>query len=221
MNDDSRNDEFGNGDEQFPPWPRTQDPRPAGPLEDPVARLADFRPARARITSWQRAMLRRLAALLCTGTLAFTLTTWILVQRERRAPAVMAVAHGAGADAGAEQAAAAGEPAKSARAQLEALNRGDIRAAYQMFSPHYREMASFEAFKALVKAHRSMFRTEEEELDSKPISPDRVRIDLHVQSGDDEHYIAHFTMVRLNGRWFVDDLRWINADDEDEDLTSA
>jgi hypothetical protein len=48
-----------------------------------------------------------------------------------------------------------------------------------------------------------------------------VRIDLHVQSEDDEHYIAHFTMARMNGRWFVDDLRWVNADDEDEDLTSA
>jgi len=221
MNDDSRDDEFGSGDEQFPPVPRGEDSRPGWPLEEPVVRLVDYRPARANITPWQRDMLRRLAALLCTGTLAFTLTTWILVQRERRAPAVMAVSHGAGADAGEEQSAAASEPAKSARAQLQALNRGDIRTAYEMFSPHYRETASFDAFKALVKAHRPMFRTEEEELDSKPIPPDRVRIDLHVQSEDDEHYIAHFTMVRLNGRWFVDDLRWINADDEDEDLTSA
>ncbi len=221
MNDDSRDDEFRNEDEHFSPALRPGDPRRAGPLEEPEVRLADYRPVRTTITAWQRAMLRRLAALLCTGTLAFTLTTWILVQRERRVPVGMTVSHGAGVDTGEEGSAAASEPAKTARAQLDALNRGDIRTAYEMFSPHFRETASFDAFKALVKAHRSMFRTEEEELDSKSISPDRVRIDLHVQSEDDEHYIAHFTMARLNGRWFVDDLRWINADDEDEDLNSA
>lgn len=210
MNDDSIDDE------QFPP--------PAWLLERSIEYRSEHFDARQRITAWQRTMLRRLVALLCTGTLAFTLTTWMLVERERRAPTVMAVSSGAGADTGEEGSAspaAGGEPAKTARAQLEALNRGDIRAAYELFSPRYRETASFEAFKALVAAHRAMFRTEEEELDSKAITPDRVRIDLHVQSEDDEHYIAHFTMARMNGRWFVDDLRWVNADDEDDGLTSA
>ena len=92
MNGDSMDHEFRNDDAQFSTAPPAEDPRPAWPLEEPAVRLVDCHPARTTITAWQRAMLRRLAALLCTGTLAFTLTTWILVQRERRAPAVMAVA---------------------------------------------------------------------------------------------------------------------------------
>lgn len=221
MSDDSRDDPLGGSGGPIPPEPPAEDSRPAWPLQEPAVRQVEFQASGTTITTWQRAMLRRLVALLCTGTLAFTLTTWMLVQRERRAPAVLAVPHEAGADAAEEESAAATEPVKSARAQLEALNRGDIRAAYNMFSPRYRETASFDAFKALVKAHRAMFRTEEEEIDSKPISPDRVRIDLHVQAEDDEHYVAHYTMARLNGRWFVDDLRWVNADDEDDAGWSA
>jgi CHASE1-domain containing sensor protein len=191
------------------------------PVKQQIVRLVEHHPERETITAWQRTMLRRLGALLCTGTLAFTLTTWILVQRVERAPAAMAGLQETPADTAEERSAEASEPAKAARAHLDALNRGDIRAAYEMFSPHYRQTASFDAFKALVRAHRSMFRTEEEELDSTSITSDRVRIDVHVQSEDDEHYIAHYTMARLNGRWFVDELRWVRADDEDEELTST
>ncbi len=184
---------------------------------------ADFS-HRERLAGWQRVMLRRLAALLCTGTLAFTLTTWVLVQRERMAPPALAVPSGGRPPAGdtaPSASAATAEPAQAARAQLGALNRGDIRAAYELFSPRYRTTVSFEAFKALVTSHRAMFRTEEEELDSVAVEPDCVRLDLRVQSDDDEHYIAHYTLARVSGHWLVDDLRWVNADDEDEDLTSA
>ena len=221
-NDNSMDDPFTRDDDQLPQALPPKDPLADLPRAWRVKSPVEYFDRRRSISAWQRAMLRRLAALLCTGTLAFTLTTWVLVQRERQAPAAMAVPPGARAANGeAGSAGIPGDAAQTARAQLEALNRGDTRAAYEMFSPEYRKRVSLEAFKGLVASHREMFRTEEEELDSVAIAPDLVRIDLHVQSDDDEHYVAHYTMARVNGRWYVDDLRWVNADDEDEGLTSA
>ena len=215
------NSDFKNDDEQFPPEPPAADAQPPALREHLMTlHLKPFAP-RPGVTAWQRNMLRRLAALLCTGTVAFTLTTWILVQRERQAPATRSAALETRPATGAAGSAAGEEPAQTARAQLDALKRGDARAAYAMFSKRYRESVTPEAFKALVSAHRKMFRVEEEEIDSLTLSADRVRIDLHVQSGDDDHYIAHFILARVDGRWWVDDLRWVNADDDEQDLTSA
>jgi hypothetical protein len=174
---------------------------------------------------WRRAMLRRLAALLCTGAAAFTLTTWALVQRERHRPAVFVVLPDARSGSGERGQPPSpgqnGNAAATAREQLDLLSRGEVRRAYEMFSPAYRAKVPLEAFRALVSSHRALFHTEEEELDSAIIGPDRTRIDLHVQSADQERYIAHFILARIDGHWFVDDLRWVNADDEEEDLTSA
>ena len=167
-------------------------------------------------------MLRRLAALLCTGAAAFTLTTWALVQRERhRASAFTESSAQGGATADGQPPAQTGNAAATARAQLDSLSRGEVRSAYEMFSPAYRAKVPLEAFKALVSSHRTLFHTEEEEVESTTITPDRTRIDVHLQSENQERYIAHFILARIDGHWFVDDLRWVNADDEEEDLTSA
>jgi hypothetical protein len=214
-------DQFRNDDDQLPPEPLAAEAQPPSLGEHVMTlRFAPFAP-HPGVAAWQRNMLRRLAALLCTGTVAFTLTTWILVQRERQSPAARtpgtltrSATDGTGSSVGEE-------PAQTARAQLEALKRGDARAAYAMFSKHYRDSVTLEAFKALVSSHRKLFRVEEEEIDSLTVSPDRVRIDMHLQSDDDDQYIAHFILTRVDGRWWVDDLRWVNADDEGEDLTSA
>ena len=170
-------------------------------------------------------MLRRLAALLCTGAAAFTLTTWALVQRERHlASAFTRLSESrteGGATAEGQPSDHTGNAAATARAQLDSLSRGEVRSAYEMFSPAYRARVPLEAFKALVASHRTLFHTEEEEMESATITPDRTRIDVHLQSEDQERYIAHFILARIDGHWFVDDLRWVNADDEEEDLTSA
>ncbi len=163
---------------------------------------------RSAIARWQRRMVRRLAALLFTGTLAFTLTTWLLVRNE--APMLPAPAP---VDISAAT--------RTARAQLAALNKGDIRAAYEMFSAHYRKDVSFEAFRKLVTSHRAMFRTKEEEMESQEESRDRVIIDLHLTADDGESYLAHYTLTLVQGRWWVEDLHWTTDDDSGDEMTST
>ena len=178
----------------------------------------------------RRALLRRLAALLGTGTVAFTLTTWLLLRHEGKghvtAPAITSTpkkaegaaprtapkrrTHQEGDDA----------PLEAARAQLDALNRDDIRGAYDLFTPQYRSAVSFAAFRRLIASHRRMFHTDEEDVVVHSQTADRASLEIHVQSDDDEDYVAHFTMVLQNGHWLVDDLRW-GYEDDDNGASSA
>ena len=64
-----------------------------------------------------------------------------------------------------------------------------------------------------------MFHTEEQNVITRSQSQDRVELDIHVTSDDDEDYVARFTLVRLEGRWCVDSLRW--AIDSDDSHSSA
>ena len=175
----------------------------------------------------RRTLLRRLTALLGTGTVAFTLTTWLLLRRpvERPAPRLataspeIAKKGGAANDDAPQESAAAGAALRIARAQLVALNGDDISGAYSYFSPRYRNRVSLALFRRLVLSHRHMFHTEEQDVEMRSESEDRVVADIHVSSDDDQDYVAHYTLVRLRGRWYVDDLRW--GFDEDEGRSSA
>ena len=193
--------------------PETAAPDPAPP---PAWRFAFDRERHRR-----RALLRRLAALLGTGTLAFTLTAWLLLRHESRAPRSGPPGPPAAKTDGAPRgsAPAAGEEAvsaalRTARAQLQALNQDDVSGAYSYFSPAYRARVPLATFRRLVRAHREMFHTEEQDVNTRSHSDDRVILDIHVSSDDDEDYVAQFTLVRLNGRWCVDNLRW-GFDDDD------
>ena len=184
-----------------------------------------WRPVFDRERQRRQALLRRLAPLLGTGTLAFTLTTWLLLRRESRgARSNVPVAAAPRVDGKAPGTASSGEESAgaalvAARAQLGALNQDDVSGAYAYFSPAYRSRVSLAAFRRLIRAHRDMFHTEEQEVSTRSHDDDRVVLDIHVSSDDDEDYVAHFTLVRLNGKWYVDNLRW--AIDEDDTHSSA
>ncbi len=149
--------------------------------------------ARGRAESARReALLRRLRILLAAVAAGFTLTVWFLV----RGPALPAWLERGGG------------PSAVVRLQLEALNRGDLRAAYNLFSPAYRARVPFEAFHRLVVTHRQMFRTQDLDLAGADDVAGRVVLNASLTSADGERYLARFTLVRSEGRWWIDDLRW-------------
>jgi len=213
--------------------PESEAPREAENLApEPIfAAPPVWRPAFERERNRRRALLRRLGALLGTGTLAFTVTTWFLLRHESRTqrPAALVAATVAPNPDGdgdtAKDPAATGDEAaataalRAARAQLDALNQDDIAGAYARFSPRYRARVPLATFRKLIAAHRDMFHTEEQNVKTRSRSDDRVVLDIHLSSDDDEDYVAEFTMVRLQGRWCVDDLRW--ALEENDTHSSA
>ncbi len=142
--------------------------------------------------AWRRSLRRRLLILLCVMGVAFAVATWLLVRYEN--PLWFSrLSNG---------------PASVVRAQLEALNRGDLRRAYDFFSPNYRKEVPFEAFHQLVVTHRNMFRTRELRIGRDDESGSRAVLETHLLAEGGKRYLARFTLVRLDGRWWVDELRW-------------
>jgi hypothetical protein len=137
-------------------------------------------------------LLRRLVALLIVGGVAFVLTTWTLV---RVGDPASLLPFGPG-------------PSSVVRAHLQALNRGELRAAYELFSARYRKQVSFEAYRELVATHWTMFRTHQLASRSRAESRDRAVLETHLLGSDCERYLARFTLVRAEGRWWIDDIRW-------------
>ncbi len=140
----------------------------------------------------RNALLRQLGALLAAAVAAFALTTWALVRMD-------GFARQAGDDAG---------PSRVVRAQLTALDRGELREAYDLFSQKYRDRVPFRAFHELVAAHPAMFRARRVEFASREESRARAVLDTHIVAADGERYVARYTLIVVEGHWWIDDLRW-------------
>ncbi len=140
----------------------------------------------------RRSLRRRLLALLGAGGAAFVLTTWILVRVENPLG----------------RAALGSTPASVVKAHLEALNRGELNAAYAFFSSRYRQKVSFEAYHELVVTHPRMFRTRELRFSRDEESGEHAVLETRLRAEGGERYVARFTLVRAEGRWWIDDLRW-------------
>ena len=135
---------------------------------------------------------RRLKRLLALGCALFTLIVWLFVRSENPA-GIFSLAP---------------SPARIVRQHLEALNRGQLREAYLLFSQHYRSEVPFEAYHELVVTHSAMFRTRIVSVSSTETSGNRVVLETRLLAADGERYRARFTLVRSGDRWWIDDLRW-------------
>ena len=154
---------------------------------------------------------KRLAMLLLAGLAAFSLTTWRLARVE--APAVEEkekVQKEGGGSA----------PAAVVEAQLDALNDGKVREAYELFSARYRKEVSFEMYHDLIVSHREMFETHELTFRRREETGDRAIVETHTESEEGGHYVARFMLVHFGGRWWIDEVRW-GEEDEGEELTEV
>jgi len=129
-------------------------------LEVPVLPAWEPRLERERLR--RRTLLRRLTALLGTGTVAFTLTTWLLLRHpaDSAPPRLATPSPKIGSSGGAQEHTTPDEPGAAAaalriaRAQLVALNGDDIEGAYAYFSPRFRNRVSLAVPQAGPRASR-------------------------------------------------------------------
>lgn len=138
----------------------------------------------------RRALLRRLKALLAAGLVACAAVTWFLVRFE--SPLTLAVTG----------------PAAVVRAHLDALNRNDIEGAWKLFSADYREQFPFDTYEAFVAQHSEIFQTRNVEFRQQVQSNQRAFLVARLLAADGASYVARFTLVRSDGRWWIDDFRW-------------
>ena len=181
-----------------PNLPPSNPPEPPGSGTIPLEAVASERERR------RSALLRRLGTLLMASLIAFALTAWSLVRWD-------GFAEPTGDDAG---------PSSVVRAQLTALGRGDLREAYDLFSQGYRDRVPFRAFHELVAAHPTMFRPRAIEFGGRQESRVRAVLDTHIVAADGERYLARYTLIVVEGRWWIDDLRWGREAEQTDRITA-
>lgn len=142
------------------------------------------------LESRRRSFRKNLLLLLSFSLAAFILTAWILVRVD--SPFGMFSTG----------------PQDVARAQLRALDRGELRPAYDMFSARYREQVSFDLWHELVITHWRMFHANVLRAAPPAQNGPRVTIEIQLRGADDNEYRARYTMIRLEGRWWIDDVHW-------------
>jgi hypothetical protein len=140
--------------------------------------------------SRKRRLRHNLLLLLSLSLCAFVLTAWILVRVD--APFGMFSTG----------------PQEIVRAQLLALDRGQLRPAYDMFSARYRQQVSFDVWHELIVTHWRMFHAEVLHTGEPAQSGPGVTLDIHLRGSDEREYRARFTLIRLAGRWWIDDVHW-------------
>lgn len=194
--------------EAAPVLPLSGESPDAGAVGAAVRVVDDVHPWRAEyeasLARRRGAVLGRMRTLLFAGLAAFVTVVWVLVSVP---DATSYLPFGPG-------------PATTVRRHLDALNRGELRVAYELFSPQYRARVDFRLFHALVVEHGEMFRTRQVAFDPQETSASRAVLHTHITSEDGEHYLARFTLVRRDGRWWIDDLRW-SLDDDGEEVIRA
>jgi len=160
------------------------------PAEFPAA---DFY---ADAASRRRSFLHNLYLLLSLTLAAFTLTAWILVRVDSPFGRFSS------------------GPQEIVRAQLRALDRGELRPAYDMFSSRYRGQVSFEIWHELIVSHWRMFHAEIVRSEEPAKSGPGVSLQIYLRGADDRDYRANFLLIRTGGRWWIDDVHWAVEPDQ-------
>lgn len=148
------------------------------------------------VTSRRRSFRHNLFLLLGLTLAAFILTSWILVRVD--SPFALF----------------SSGPEEVVGAQLRALDRGELRPAYDMFSPRYRGQVSFDTWHELFIRHWRMFHAEVVRTESPSIDGPGVTLEIYLHGADDKEYRARFSLVRSDGRWWIDDVHWTEEADE-------
>lgn len=135
---------------------------------------------------------RRLAVLFAASFAAFSLTTWFLARMNTVAdmPRDANTAEGV------------------IRQQLDALTQGETRVAYALFSPRYRSEVPFDNFEAAVRAHGAMFRATSIRKESEIETLSRAEIKLKLETSGGDHFVARYTLIEIEGRWWIDEMHW-------------
>jgi hypothetical protein len=177
----------GAGHEPAPPTePITASVPPRDPPEVGRAAIAAHEDAATR----RRSFRHNLFLLLSLTLSAFILTSWILV----RVDAPFGIFSTG--------------PQEIVRAQLRALDRGELRPAYDMFSPRYRGQVSFDTWHELFVTHWRMFHADVVRAETPAYSGPGVTLEVYLRGADDKDYRARFTLIRTDGRWWIDDVHW-------------
>lgn len=93
------------------------------------------------------------------------------------------------------------------RAHFAALDRGDYRAAYALFSKRLRHEMPFDQFHEIMEDHLQLLQGKVIVYPART-SAGRVVVDIAFRRIQPMDLTAEFTLVRSGGHWWIDNMRW-------------
>lgn len=144
----------------------------------------------ASLRSRNEQLIRRIRWIAAAGFAAFFLVVWLLLR-----------AVNPGMPSGRD-------PLQVVRAEISALDRGDLQTAYAQLSKHYRDAVPFNTYHMLVISHRRIFLTRKFSFSQQQRRGAQMLVVAELESETGAHYTAKFTLVNTEGRWWIDDLHW-------------
>ena len=78
-----------------------------------------------------------------------------------------------------------------------------------MFSARYRQQVTFSVWRELIVTHWRMFHAEVLRTGTSAQSGPRATLEMYLRGADDKTYRARFTLIRQDGRWWIDDVHWL------------
>ena len=135
---------------------------------------------------------RRATILFATTFAAFSFTTWLLTRTQ--------ISSNDSHDAS--------TPEGVVRIQLDALAQGELQIAYAQFSSQYRDEVPFAAFQQIATTHSQMFRANKIAIEELAKNSPREELRVHITSVDGQHYVARYATILIDGRWWIDAMRW-------------
>ena len=166
-------------------------------VEEPIP-PADIAERRAASRARNEKLIRRIRWIAAAGFAAFFVMVWLLLRAV--SPTMMA-----GRD-----------PLLVVRAEITALERGDLNTAYSQLSRRYRDEVPFNTYHMLVVSHRRVFLTRKYTVSQEEKRGSQIFVVAELESENGTRYTANFTLVRDLGRWWIDDLHWHAADKTSE-----
>lgn len=144
----------------------------------------------AALRSRNEQLIRRIRWIAAAGFVTFFLVVWLLLR-----------AVNPGMPSGRD-------PLQVVRAEISALDRGDLQTAYAQLSKHYRDAVPFNTYHMLVISHRRIFLTRKFSFSQQQRRGAQMLVVAELESETGAHYTAKFTLVNDAGRWWIDDLHW-------------
>jgi hypothetical protein len=135
--------------------------------------------------------LRRMMALLGTSCLAFALTALWLARQASRTSLQSADS----------------QAVEVVQAHFAAIDRGDFRAAYGLFSTRLRREMPFDEFREIMEAHLPLLQGRVS-VYPETTGAGRVVVDIAFHGRQPMGLTAEFMLVRSRGRWWIDNFHW-------------
>jgi hypothetical protein len=135
---------------------------------------------------------RRATILFAATFVAFSFTTWLLTRTQIES----------------NESHDTSTPEGVIRMQLDALAQGELQIAYAQFSPQYREEVPYVAFQQIATTHSQMFRANAIAIEEITKSSSRDEMRIRIRSADGQHYVARYATILIEGRWWIDAMRW-------------